>query len=538
MEPLALAEVLEILDGAHEPDKPPFLGKQIGTCSFPPKISVLADFEGAEFFGKVSFQKVTFEKGVSFVGTVFHDIVDFTEAIFIGPAFFWKCTFKSDAIFRRCTVLAANHADSRRFPGEANFSYSMFYGLADFKRTHFHGLAYFHRTYFNGEANFEECRFDEFVKFEGPLSDICVSVLELPISNPVEAQSSDLRIRLRKAGLIIPNTDHPPGGDKRGFYNLNPRIQEPDELTSYMEQPQDRKWRIVGGFTIQHSRKSKGIPRDDVFERSTETLQFSKQEVRAIADLRAAYARPMFSASDKASGIFVRTEFRGGALFSEVNLDRVRFQQTALNAVIFVAIGWAKMPLSFRLGKRDALFDETQGVGHIFLERTYHDLRLGYESRGRIDVARDFYYGELELRYRAKRRLRRIFSLSFLYRFFSGYGRQQGLAGGWLFAFTLLIFPSFWMVANWFAPTSKMSIDYVLRLHQIFQHHRWSSFGLMVWRAELQSLEACTFILRTVTAEPDLQRFVAGMERIVVASQITLFLLATKWQFERNPGSS
>lgn len=94
------------------------------------------------------------------------------------------------------------------------------------------------------------------------------------------------------------------------------------------------------------------------------------------------------------------------------------------------------MPLSFRLGKRDALFDETQGVGHIFLERAYHDLRLGYESRGRIDVARDFYYGELELRYRAKRRLRRIFSLSFLYRFFSGYGRQQGLAGSWLFAFT------------------------------------------------------------------------------------------------------
>jgi uncharacterized protein YjbI with pentapeptide repeats len=526
-------EVLALLATPRPTGVPPFLGKFVGECRFPPHLEHLADFEGATFTKAASFANVTFKKGVSFIGTVFEEEADFREAIFEGPAFFWKCSFVKKANFDHSKILDVKHDESVRYPGEANFSYSRFKQEASFKRAQFGGPAYFHRTCFLREANFEECRFSRFVKFEGAESDICLAERDFPSVAFIK--------KMLDAGIITQSADHPPKQGNLGFYNLDPEITSAENLSDKMHLSYQASSHNFIYFKGTRRRIHPTFP----VRKSDEKLTHEDRTV--MEELRSKLALPMFSRENNCQAIFVRTQFLAGALFSELNLEQARFQQTTLTGVIFASVTWNQMPLAFGLGTRAALYDERRLVPAGFLEDTYHDLRIEYQKRGVGETSRDFYFGELELRYMSQGNLLdRVFSLAFLYRYFSGFGRQQGLAGAWLVLMVLFLFPALWVFVFWFEPISISHIPHLWprflaifpKLAQVLRQGFTSSMRGQSARAIVRSLEACTFVARNQADYPGVEKILAGIERIVVFSQLTLFVLATKWQFERNPGSS
>ena len=531
MKSLSEAEVLNILGTKWRPDQHPFLGAEIGLCTFPKIFPCLVDFEGAYFSGPVDFTQTTFKEGVSFVGTIFHDVADFTQSSFEGPAFFWRCRFEKSFLFEHCKIREVIHKESPRYPGETNFSYTRFEEKASFKRTHFDGPSIFHRTCFLQEANFEECRFLKPARFDGSKSDICLSEAELPGKDFIQA--------VEKASIIYRSEDHPPHVGCLGFYNLDPEIGDDQGLRRKMGFPLQQKLTFGGGTEVILKRPSRKVYHPKDFPPVQPGGMLTEDHWSVMETLRSKYFVPMFSTIPDARAVFVRTQFSSGTLFSEVNLEQGSFQQTSLEGVIFASVRWAKRPLAFR-GERAALYDEAPIVGRALLEDTYHDLRMGYQKRGVIDVARDFYFGEMELKYMDQGHVwKRIGSLAFLYRYLSGFGRQQGLAGCWLVLFTLFFFPVLFAFVIWLEPVTLDTLPIVAtRLHALFGHHTWTGAINIGLKALFRSLEACTFIARNQDKYPALEKLIAGLERLVVFSQLTLFLLATKWQFERNPGSS
>lgn len=516
---------------------PPFLGKFIGNCKFPSQFDQLANFEGATFTRTISFAHVTFKKGVSFIGAVFEEDADFKEALFAGPAFFWRCSFVKRANFEHSKVLDVKHEESARYPGEANFSYTRFKGDASFKRMQFGGPAYFHRTCFLREANFEECRFSRFVKFEGAESDVCLAERDFPNAPFIR--------KMLDAGIITESADHPPKEGSLGFYNLDPEIRSAENLRDKMHLSYQTRYDFGSYSFIYFKGTRRQIFHPFPVTKTDDKLTDNDRDVMEV--LRSKLALPMFSREVNRQVIFVRTQFLAGALFSELNLEQARFQQTTLTGVIFASVNWNQMPLAFGLGTRAALYDERRLVPPGFLQDTYHDLRMEYQKRGVGETSRDFYFGKLELRYMSQGGLlNRVFSLAFLYRYFSGFGRQQGLAGAWLVLMVLCLFPALWIFVFWFEPVSLFHIPPLwprfLAIFpkglQVLEYGFTSSMRAQSARAIIRSLEACTFVARNQADYPGVEKVLAGVERIVVFSQLTLFVLATKWQFERNPGSS
>jgi hypothetical protein len=164
----------------------------------------------------------------------------------------------------------------------------------------------------------------------------------------------------------------------------------------------------------------------------------------------------------------------GTILFELVNLDKATFLSTQLESIEFRAVRWLsrgkrknmlcdELPASLRGAggrrpdKEHPLTEAEIAYFYDQLAGNYRQLVLNYERARDFDAAEDFHIGEMEmrsiiaerrLRYAPLRRLWRHLGPYRLYDAFSGYGASLGKAFCWLLVWSLLIFPSLFMVSG------------------------------------------------------------------------------------------
>ena len=527
-ETLTNEELRGMLVNANPKDQLPSLAKKIiKDCD----LSNLAfdfpiDFSHVKFSGTAKFENVGFRAGATFIGTNFEGDANFSLCRFVDYGYFWNSTFRGKAIFLRAVFEAGKPgADHPRHPGEANFSYSQFVQDVDFQRARFGGISYFHCTKFGRYADFAEARFDREVRFDGSRNDICVPKCCLPES----AQTY-----LEQQRLTCQCPDNP------AYINFDKGIQCAKDLEDRLTYPGETRRPLPNRFSrrkrqnVTPSRKSQSLTPTEIGE----VVRLYEQH----------HKLHMFSPKHEAN--FRSVKVAGGptsderAFFSSANLSLCRFQDCTISKFAFYEVDWASRRTTFHLSSRYAIRDEDKNPeGPASFEndpsrvpgdekrelrtpekyraigRLYRELRRKAESEGEIERAKDFYYGELEMAYKSRRWPLRCFSLLFLYRYFSGYGKQHGLAAAWLFLFIFVIFPaSYYTLAK---EIKEFGGDRLARAVY----------------AEERSLHASTLLTPSQDFDLGLAGdFLTSLERIVVPLQTGLLLLAIKYNFQHKLG--
>src|SRR5262249_45815433 len=104
---------------------------------------------------------------------------------------------------------------------------------------------------------------------------------------------------------------------------------------------------------------------------------------------------------------------------------------------------------------REVLCDEVelwngQSIDVTALKEMYQALKEHAKSRGDHVRSGDFHYGEMEMKRRGFRPLRRYFGLEAIYCLLSGYGTRPLRAGCWLMVVLLMTSLGYW----WMSPGS------------------------------------------------------------------------------------
>ena len=168
---------------------------------------------------------------------------------------------------------------------------------------------------------------------------------------------------------------------------------------------------------------------------------------------------------ETSSPIFSGTEvdFRGvdiapldSLIFRDVDLTRCRFEGTDLRKAEITGAKWA--PIRGRFGVYDEVVDplvdgETRSWHHI--EKVYRELKQNYEDRRDYERARDFHYGEKEMRRKHAKTLGRRFwglrALLFIYKWVSGYGEHILCP----FVWAVILLGGCSVLYLWFGPCPK-----------------------------------------------------------------------------------
>lgn len=134
-------------------------------------------FKQLHFSGNANFGGATFSTKASFNGTVFSGQTDFSEVTFLGKANFNDAIFEQDAAFSGAKFLGVGDFINATFEGKADFSYSefceaanfdtYFLGEVDFLYAFFRGEAYFRYAEFYAPVNFRSVTFHDYLRFGG-----------------------------------------------------------------------------------------------------------------------------------------------------------------------------------------------------------------------------------------------------------------------------------------------------------------------------------------------------------------------------------
>jgi uncharacterized protein YjbI with pentapeptide repeats len=125
------------------------------------KGATLADaaFTGATFSGDAWFDEARFSGDARFAGATFSGDAGFEEARFSGKAMFGEASFSGDAWFRWALFSGDSWFDSATFSGDARFDRALFSGAAWFDSATFSGDAWFENARFYGYAVFDSATF-------------------------------------------------------------------------------------------------------------------------------------------------------------------------------------------------------------------------------------------------------------------------------------------------------------------------------------------------------------------------------------------
>ncbi|MCH7978794.1 MAG: pentapeptide repeat-containing protein [Acidobacteria bacterium] len=193
--------------------------------------------------------------------------------------------------------------------------------------------------------------------------------------------------------------------------------------------------------------------------------------------------------------------------FQFMDMAGVSFLETDVRRVEFTDVWWP-----------EKLLDERQSQEHEYplVEKLYRQLRQNYEDQGNYPDAGRFYYGEMEMRRKAKPWWQRyFFSLTALYWLSSGYGQKARRAGLWVILL-LVLFAWLYSIAG-LQPSGESSpvLD-------------------SPWAAILHVGEVLTFAReRTYAAATDFGRWLSVAQTIVLPLQVALLVLAVRRSFMR-----
>jgi uncharacterized protein YjbI with pentapeptide repeats len=381
----------------------------------------------------------------NFAGATFVGTVDFGGAVFTGDATFDGATFEGVVHFDMVTFQDIATFDKRvTFKGDAHFPEVTFNAGASFREANFEGDAHFDKTTFNGNASFHKASMKEAFAL-GPM--LVLETLELD-----GASFGGIEIRVSADRLSCERTVfHGPANLQirwaevaldRAVFERASVLAASDEFTA-LPSLDDRE---QGALEALQERERRELAprcggRDGV--RARERLSGRKHD-RRTAQPRLVSVRRANVGDLVVSDVDLRACRFAGAH----NLDRLRFEGAIEWPNSLEGWGWKTRPLALRRPRtrrrtiaeehewrRDRFSKATAGEGvrsddvsALWYPKTYESppwlqkvaetkvldpnqiarlyraLRKGREDNKDEPGAADFYYGEMEMRRRARRR--------------------------------------------------------------------------------------------------------------------------------------
>jgi uncharacterized protein YjbI with pentapeptide repeats len=338
-----------------------------------------ADFSGATFTGEAKFSGAKFTQDAQFDEAKFESGAKFEDIVFPGGADFSDTRFGKESDFAGTTAQESEHSDLRR----ANFNGVTFERMANFSRAQFAYEGYFSRAEFTRGANFYRVVFTDKAK-----------------------------ANFISAGF----------GEEVNFVGANFR-----RLAQFTEAEFRKGARFYSAiFTGPAAFDGASFLGKTLFVREVESNQ----------------AR-IFSG--------VKVYFRGVTIypldaltFRDADLTKCRFQGTDLRKAEITNARWPKRDKAVRLlGKlswtydEDLLFQrlqkkkcqkeisqEDKSSQFLHIEQLYCQLKQNYENRRDYERARDFHFGEKEMRRKNPKTSWGLKLLLGLYRLVAGYGES------------------------------------------------------------------------------------------------------------------
>jgi hypothetical protein len=408
-----------------------------------------ADFEEATFKRYANFGGATFKRRADFGRTTFSDEAVFNAAAFSGGAYFAWATIDGDADFHGAVFSGAGQFARTTFDGDADFSWATFKDYAGFSGATFKRRAGFGDATFKDYAGFDRARFEEARQF-GPLLAYRGLVLdEVQFAQPVQIEvsstgvccrrarfSGGVQFQLRWARVVLDDTDLAAPSILAG----SPRLSS-DELARREEQIARAWQRLLAG---------------EISERPQ------------LVSLRRANVAGLGLSNVTADDC----RFAGAH-----NLDKLRLESDVTFAAAPAPVGLAGR----RWGGREVIAEErawradrsrrwaapgwpgwVDGQPYVLdpgqIAGLYRALRKGREDSKDEPGAADFYYGEMEMRRRARpggnpggqssaaSRGRVERGILTAYWLVSGYGLRAWRAVAWLAVVTALLAVAFHLV--------------------------------------------------------------------------------------------
>ncbi|GAA2944649.1 pentapeptide repeat-containing protein [Streptomyces enissocaesilis] len=413
-----------------------------------------AGFDGADFAGSARFDDATFTSNAWFRRTAFTGNAWFSSAAFTGDAWFDSAAFADTARFDDADFAGNARFHDAKFTGTAWFHSAKFTGTtwyhgatftgdAGFLGATFAGHAWYHDATFTRDARFDDATFTGDAGFDGttftgdagfrgavfetaselgPL--VCGGVLELSgavFAHPVTVEAATPRLLCRRTRWASTAA-------------LRLRYATVDLSDAVLEYPLSVTAR-PGPFTRTDRR-----PLDEA------ALGGAPAGVR-LATLRG---------TDAAHLVLTDVDLTRCLFAGTVHLDQLRMEGECPMAPApagFRRRGWRPV----RWTPRHALAEEHHwraaggysgwtpspgGQPHVpgpaALGPVYRQLRKAFEDGKNEPDAADFYYGEMEMRRKDRKRPRGERVLLGLYWGLSGYGLRASRTLGWLLLATVV----------------------------------------------------------------------------------------------------
>jgi uncharacterized protein YjbI with pentapeptide repeats len=397
-----------------------------------------ANFGPSEFVGEVSFYAATFENGADFLRATFGNEVSFNnatikkwaafvEVIFNKGVDWGGTTFEGSANFTTTSFEGGVSFDGATFE-EANFSLGTFKHGVDFGLTAFEGLADFNRTTFGGEASFVEATFRQDVDlsratFQGPATlGPMVVAGTLRLDRALFAHPVQLEIAAQRISAV--RSRFPAGGHIRVAWS-EITLEEVEFPAPMLISDHSKYFTTWDYSDWDFSDRDRGLyPPDPPRLPKIQSVRGANVAGLAITDVDVRECR-----------------FSGAH-----NLDRLRVEMTEAfhrapktfaktgRHVLAEECEWRSEHSADRRWKRILTASRPPSPGQAseldpkVIASLYRALRKGKEDSKDEPGAADFYYGEMEMRRKAKTTPwveRRILDAYWL---LSGYGLRASRA--------------------------------------------------------------------------------------------------------------
>jgi len=391
-------------------------------------------FDGASFTGDAVFSGATVRWDAIFSGATFKGDVVFSGAIFRDEARFDSAKFTSAAMFGGARFAHSARFDGASFTGDTVFSGATFTRDARFDAANFVGDALFNEVIFRGPASFHGTRFGRARSF-GPLlahRGLVLDDVQFAQSVEIEASTTGMccrrgrfpagvQFRLRWARVVLDDTEFPAPSILVGIPRLvNTELAKREEWFA-------RVWRRLLGDKITEQPQLVSLRRANVAGLGLSNVMMAdcRFEGAHNLDMLRLETRIGFAPAPAPLG---RLSWEGRQVIAEERSWRADRRHRW---------GWTTPLWPDWMGERPSALDPGQIAG------VYRALRKGREDTKDEPGAADFYYGEMEMRRRARpyygsARGRAERGILTAYWLVSGYGLRAWRAIAWLAALTAL----------------------------------------------------------------------------------------------------
>jgi uncharacterized protein YjbI with pentapeptide repeats len=374
--------------------------------------SGVAGFDGASFSGDARFHSASFSGVAGFYGATFSGVAEFGGASFSGDARFHSASFSGDAGFHGASFSGDAGFGGASFSGDAWFNGATFSRVARFYGATFSRVARFYGAVFRGSARFSGVKFEQTSSF-GPVlahRDLVLDDVEFARRVRIEASAAVLsclrarfpagvQFRLRWAQVVLDDADFPAPSTLSGISHLS------DEKLAVRETRLAEAWRR--------------------FARLVEGGEVHEGIVKAARRLltREVPGRPHLLSLRGANvaGLALNGVALDDCRFAGAhNLDKLRLEDDVSLTTARTRLGrfnWDRRQVTadecaWRAGRSTRWAapwwpDWIKGKPEVLepgqIAGLYRALRKGREDNKDEPGAADFYYGEMEMRRRARR---------------------------------------------------------------------------------------------------------------------------------------